>query len=50
VTVDHQTLEDRTVTVRDRDSLEQVRIPIDDLRSELAGRLAAPWSTPKLQA
>ena len=24
VTVDHQTLEDRTVTLRDRDSLEQV--------------------------
>ena len=31
VTVDHQTLEDRTVTLRDRDSLEQVRIAIDAL-------------------
>ena len=50
VTVDHQTLEDRTVTVRDRDSLEQVRVPLDDLRSELAGRLAAPWRSPKLAA
>jgi glycyl-tRNA synthetase len=50
VTVDHQTLEDRTVTVRDRDSLAQERVAIDDLPGELAGRLAAPWSTPKLSA
>jgi glycyl-tRNA synthetase len=50
VTVDHQTLEDRTVTLRDRDSLEQVRIPIDDLGEELERRLSAPWRTPKLAA
>jgi glycyl-tRNA synthetase len=36
------------VTVRDRDSLRQVRIAIDDLASELADRLAAPWQSPKL--
>jgi glycyl-tRNA synthetase len=48
VTVDHQTLEDRTVTLRDRDSLEQVRIAIDELAPELERRLKAPWSTPKL--
>ena len=30
VTVDHQSLEDRTVTLRDRDSLAQERIAIDD--------------------
>ncbi|HEY8305082.1 MAG TPA: glycine--tRNA ligase, partial [Lapillicoccus sp.] len=35
VTVDHQTLEDQTVTLRDRDSLEQVRIPIAELGDEL---------------
>ncbi len=29
VTIDHQTLEDRTVTVRHRDSMAQERIPID---------------------
>ena len=29
VTVDHQTLEDDTVTLRDRDTLEQVRVPIE---------------------
>jgi glycyl-tRNA synthetase len=47
VTIDHQSLEDRTVTVRDRDSLAQERIVIDELAQELAGRLAAPWQTPK---
>ena len=32
VAVDHQTLEDNTVTVRDRDSREQVRMPISELK------------------
>jgi glycyl-tRNA synthetase len=50
VTVDHQTLEDRTVTVRDRDSLAQDRVAIDDLPGILTGRLAAPWSSPKRAA
>ena len=31
VTVDHQTLEDNTVTVRHRDSMQQERIAIDEL-------------------
>jgi glycyl-tRNA synthetase len=48
VTIDHQSLEDRTVTVRDRDSLSQERIAIDELGDELEGRLRAPWRTPKL--
>jgi glycyl-tRNA synthetase len=48
VTVDGQTVEDRTVTLRDRDTLEQVRIPIDELGDELSGRLEAPWSSPRL--
>jgi len=48
VTVDHQTLEDRTVTVRDRDSLAQDRVAIDELPALFAARLAAPWTTPKL--
>ncbi|MEO6859631.1 MAG: glycine--tRNA ligase [Solirubrobacteraceae bacterium] len=47
VTVDHQTLEDRTVTLRDRDSLTQDRIAIAELAAELERRLRAPWSTPK---
>ena len=41
VTVDHQTMEDDTVTLRDRDSLEQDRIAIDELGEELERRLAA---------
>ncbi|MGZ8540442.1 MAG: His/Gly/Thr/Pro-type tRNA ligase C-terminal domain-containing protein, partial [Chitinophagaceae bacterium] len=32
VTVDHQTKEDNTVTIRYRDSMEQDRIPIDKLK------------------
>jgi glycyl-tRNA synthetase len=47
VTVDHQSLEDHTVTLRDRDSLKQDRIAIDQLGSELEGRLRAPWRSPK---
>jgi len=31
VTIDHQSLEDETVTVRDRDSLKQERVKIKDL-------------------
>ena len=50
VTIDHQTLEDRTVTVRDRDSLEQERVAIDAVADELSRRLAAPWRSPKLGA
>ncbi len=38
VTVDFQSLEDRAVTVRDRDSTEQVRVPVDGLLAELRSR------------
>jgi glycyl-tRNA synthetase len=31
ITIDFDTLEDQTVTVRDRDTMEQTRIPIDNL-------------------
>jgi glycyl-tRNA synthetase len=48
VTIDHQSLEDRTVTVRDRDTLEQERVAVDALPAHLGARLAAPWQTPKL--
>jgi glycyl-tRNA synthetase len=49
VTIDHESLQDRTVTIRDRDSLEQERVPIDDLPGLLAARLATPWRSPKLE-
>jgi glycyl-tRNA synthetase len=48
VTIDHQTLEDRTATLRDRDSLAQERIPIDGVAAEVKRRVNAPWHTPKL--
>jgi glycyl-tRNA synthetase len=31
ITVDHQTLEDNTVTIRDRDTMLQERIPIEKI-------------------
>ena len=39
ITVDGQTLDDQTVTIRDRDSLEQRRIPIDQCRVEIQKRI-----------
>ncbi|MCC5954187.1 MAG: glycine--tRNA ligase [Acidimicrobiia bacterium] len=39
VTIDFETLEDRAVTVRDRDTMAQVRVPIDDLMAVLGERL-----------
>ncbi len=36
VTVDHQTMEDNTVTLRDRDTLKQERLSIDALYSRVA--------------
>jgi glycyl-tRNA synthetase len=41
-------MEDGTVTLRDRDSLEQVRVPADGLADRLAAKLAEPWQSPKL--
>jgi glycyl-tRNA synthetase len=39
VTVDYQTMEDQTVTVRDRDSMRQERVSVDQLAGYLADRL-----------
>jgi glycyl-tRNA synthetase len=50
VTVDHQSLKDGTVTLRDRDSLAQSRVAIDDLPAELQARMNAAWQSPKLGA
>ncbi|MEX2594603.1 MAG: glycine--tRNA ligase [Anditalea sp.] len=36
IAVDHQTLEDNTVTIRQRDNTEQERVPIDELSNRLA--------------
>lgn len=39
ITYDFDSLEDEAVTIRDRDSMEQVRIPIKEVRSWLLDRL-----------
>ncbi|MFC1974540.1 glycine--tRNA ligase [Chloroflexota bacterium] len=39
VTVDFQSLEDEQVTIRERDSLRQIRIPISELRNTLQAKL-----------
>jgi glycyl-tRNA synthetase len=48
LTIDHQSLEDRTITLRDRDSLAQERLPIEGIAEEIERRVNAPWKTPKL--
>ena len=40
VTVDFDSLDDRAVTVRDRDTTEQVRVPIEGLLAEISRRTA----------
>jgi glycyl-tRNA synthetase len=44
LTIDHETLDDGRVTIRDRDTLAQERIPIEGARQLLLDRLEAPWS------
>lgn len=39
VTVDHQTLEDNTVTIRERDSMKQIRISIDEISGVVADKI-----------
>ena len=50
VTVDGQTMEDDTVTLRDRDTLEQVRVPIEGLADELARPARAALAEPEARA
>jgi glycyl-tRNA synthetase len=44
LTIDHDTLADGTVTLRDRDTLQQERVAIEGVRGLLLDRLEAPWS------
>jgi glycyl-tRNA synthetase len=39
VTVDFESLEDKQVTIRERDSLRQIRVPIESLKNTLAAKL-----------
>jgi glycyl-tRNA synthetase len=41
VTVDVQSLDDKQVTIRDRDSMEQVRVPLTEVKATLTARLNA---------
>ena len=41
VTVDFETIDDRAVTVRERDTMQQDRVPIDGLVTHLRERF--PW-------
>jgi glycyl-tRNA synthetase len=52
VTVDFESLEDKQVTIRDRDSLAQIRVPIEELNKAIAAKLkgeafdaSALWAT-----
>ncbi len=40
VTIDFQSLEDKQVTIRDRDSMKQIRVPVAELKNSLAAKLA----------
>ena len=39
ITIDFQTLEDKTVTVRDRDTMEQIRVPLEEIETYFQKRL-----------
>jgi glycyl-tRNA synthetase len=46
-TIDEQTLEDDTVTIRERDSLAQERVAIGQVGARLTDELRKPWTSPK---
>jgi glycyl-tRNA synthetase len=46
-TVDEQTLEDDTVTIRERDSLAQERIALSQVAARLDDELRKDWKSPK---
>jgi glycyl-tRNA synthetase len=41
LTVDMQTIQDQTVTIRDRDTAQQIRIPIDEAIQTVLARMNA---------
>ena len=50
VTVDHDTLKDNCVTLRDRDTMQQVRVPIDSLKSLLDEKVSLTTLLRKVEA
>ena len=49
ITVDHDTLKDNCVTLRDRDTMEQTRVPIDSLLPHIEEKVSLPSLLKKLQ-
>ncbi|MBA2298562.1 MAG: glycine--tRNA ligase [Actinobacteria bacterium] len=47
LTIDEGTREDDSITIRDRDSLSQERIPLGSTKSFLLDRLSQRWSSPR---
>ena len=39
ITIDFDTLENETVTVRDRDTMEQIRLPIAELEAHIQSKI-----------
>ena len=50
ITVDHQTLEDHTVTIRERDSARQERIRVEEIKSYLDSRISMKSALEKLMS
>jgi len=48
ITIDYKTLEDKSVTIRDRDTREQQRSPVNELPSRIGLRLNAQWANPQV--
>ena len=49
ITIDHDTLNDNCVTLRDRDTMEQTRVPIADLRALLEDKVSLTSLLKKIQ-
>ena len=46
VTVDHDTLNDNTVTLRDRDTMEQIRVGMDKVSVAIEDKIKALYNLP----
>jgi len=49
ITIDYQTLEDSTVTIRERDSLEQVRVALEEIPHVVHNLIHGIWDFEKLK-
>ena len=49
ITIDHETLKDNCVTLRDRDTMEQTRVPVEGLRALIEDKVSITSLLKKLQ-